>query len=69
MKSIAEYKSLLKTNSTAAQEIEHTLPHGILGQTWSTRVHSNRWKHIEGQLYDYLLTDGIMGDAFKFNKF
>lgn len=69
MKNIKQYKALLKTNETAAEEMEPILPHGILGQTWGSRVHNNRWKHIEGQLYDYLLTDGIMGDAFKYNKF
>jgi len=67
---IAEYKKATKSgNDARAAEILATLPHGILGQTWNTATYNNRWKHIQGQLYDYVLNDGILGQDFKYNKF
>jgi len=67
---IAEYKKAIKSgNDARASEIIETLPHGILGQTWNTATYSNRWKHIQGQLYDYVINDGILGTEFKYNKF
>lgn len=45
------------------------LPHGILGQTWNNQVYANRWKHIEGQLDEYLVADGLIGTRHKYNKF
>jgi len=67
---IAEYKKAIKSgNDARANEIIETLPHGILGQTWNTATYNNRWKHIQGQLYDYVINDGILGTEFKYNKF
>jgi hypothetical protein len=67
---IAEYKKAMKSgNDARANEIIETLPHGILGQTWNTATYNNRWKHIQGQLYDYVINDGILGTEFKYNKF
>jgi len=64
-KRIVEYKKAAK-NGTGSTE---SLPHGILGQTWNTAVYNNRWKHIEGQLYSYLVADGLLGTEFEFNRF
>jgi hypothetical protein len=70
MKQIAAYKSVVKSgDAAAAEELLAKLPHGILGQTWNAKTYSNRWKHIEGQLFDYQVNDGIMGTDFKFNRF
>jgi len=67
---IAEYKKAIKSgNDARAAEILETLPHGILGQTWNIATYNNRWKHIQGQLYDYVINDGILGQDFKYNKF
>lgn len=70
MTQIAEFKLAARgTNSTAAVELETKLPHGILGQTWQLKTYQNRWKYIQGQLYDYMLSDGVMGTDFKYNRF
>jgi len=69
MKEIMLFKSASKSgNATAAAEIEAKLPHGILGQTWSDRTYNNRWKHINGQLFDYQL-DTLESTDFKFTRF
>ena len=30
-----------------------TLPHGLLGQSWSTAKYDNQWKYIEGDVNEY----------------
>jgi len=71
MHQVAFYKQAEKRAADAAQleELRNALPHGILGQTWSPKTYSNRWKHIEGHLFDYAVSDGVMGEEFKYNKF
>jgi len=70
MKQISAWKSAAKSGDVAAAEsLFGKLPHGILGQTWNAKTYNNRWKHIEGQLFDYQINDGIMGTDFKFNRF
>jgi hypothetical protein len=70
MKQISAYKSVVKSGDVAAaEELLAKLPHGILGQTWNVKTYNNRWKHIEGQLFDYQVNDGIMGTDFRFNRF
>jgi len=70
MKQISAYKAVVKSGDAAtAEELLAKLPHGILGQTWNAKTYSNRWKHIEGQLFDYQVNDGITGTDFKFNRF
>jgi len=69
MTQIAAYKRAVKSNAANIGELKAALPHGILGQSWSTRTYSNRWKHIEGQLFDYEVADGLMGNEFKYNRF
>lgn len=32
------------------------LPHGILGQTWSSNKYDNKWKFIEGDVSEYLVS-------------
>lgn len=69
MNKISQYKSAVKNGDSArVDELLETLPHGILGQTWNTKTYNNRWKHIQGQLFDYV-TDGVLGTDFKYNKF
>jgi len=65
MKQIVEYKKAVKNGAGSTD----SLPHGLLGQTWNTAVYSNRWKHIEGQLFSYVVADGIFGTDFDFNRF
>jgi len=67
---IAEYKKAFKSgDDVGVAEIISTLPHGILGQTWNTLTYNNRWKHIQGQLFEYVINDGLVGTEFKYNKF
>jgi len=69
MARISQYKRLVKSGDVdGAAAIEAKLPHGILGQTWSPEVYANRWKHIDGQLFDYQL-DSLNSTSFKFSKF
>jgi len=63
------FKQAAKKDSKAAQELQQSMPHGILGQTWSTQTYPNRWKHIQGQLFDYQIMDGLEGKEFKYNRF
>lgn len=46
-----------------------SLPHGLLGQTWNSVTYNNRWKHIEGQLFSYMVSDGLFGTEFEYNRF
>lgn len=64
-KEIVEYKKASRQGQTSSI----ALPHGILGQTWNTAVYNNRWKHIEGQLFSYVLADGLFGTDFAYNRF
>ena len=65
---IGEYKQAVKSHHTAKiTELEATLPHGILGQTWSTRTYPNRWKFIAGQLFDYV-EDGLFTTSSKYSR-
>jgi len=66
---IGAYKQAAKAGAANAAELKAALPHGVLGQTWSTQMYANRWKHIEGQLFDYEVADGVMGEEFKYNRF
>jgi hypothetical protein len=65
---IQEYKRAAKSNSADADVALRSLPHGLLGQTWQSKVYPNRWKYIEGSLFDYVSSD-IFGTTFKFNRF
>lgn len=69
MKQISAYKVAEKTNDPEAAIKVKSLPHGLLGQTWRQMEYQNRWKYIEGQLFDYLLADGLMGKEFMYNRF
>jgi len=69
MSQIAAYKKAIKNGDANAAELKAALPHGILGQSWNTATYDNRWKHIEGQLFDYQVADGLMGEEFRYNKF
>jgi len=69
MARLGEYKKAVKNGDEKAEVLKATLPHGILGQSWNSATYANRWKHIEGQLFDYQVADGLMGEEFKFNKF
>jgi hypothetical protein len=67
---IAMYKRAVKSGEESkASELKSLLPHGVLGQTWNTVTYNNRWRHIEGHLFDYTLSDGLMGKEFKYNRF
>jgi len=66
---VAEYKKRVKQNSQGAEELKAKLPHGILGQTWNSARYPNVWKYIQGLLFDYQLSDGLMGTSFKYNRF
>jgi len=61
---IRDYKRAVKSGNATDD-----LPHGLLGQTWQKKIFANRWKYIEGALYDYTVADGIMGTQFKYNRF
>jgi len=69
MAQIAAYRKALKNGDANAADLKAALPHGILGQSWNPTTYDNRWKHIEGQLFDYQVADGLMGEEFRFNKF
>jgi len=67
---IQRFKQASKSgNSTTAEELESVLPHGLLGQTWQYKTYSNRWKFIEGTLFEYATADGVLGVDFKYNRF
>jgi len=66
LKQIQEYKQGMKRNESPSAV---SLPHGLLGQTWEYKTYSNRWKFIQGQLFDYVCADGIFGTSFNFNRF
>jgi len=67
MKQINQHKRNMRENPEMASS--STLPHGLLGQTWSSKTYANRWKHIEGQLFSYVVNDGLFGSDFEFNRF
>jgi len=69
LRKIQEYKEAVKTNSSLVSSKLAALPHGLLGQTWEYKSYQNRWKYITGQLFDYVLADGIFGTTFNFNRF
>jgi hypothetical protein len=69
MRKISAYKQALRAGDANTAELKAALPHGILGQTWNTVTYDNRWKHIEGHLFEYQLSDGVFGNDFKYNKF
>jgi len=56
-------------NTTSIEELTAALPHGLLGQTWQYQTYNNRWKFIEGTLFEYALSDGLLGSDFKYNRF
>lgn len=66
---IVEFKQAEDRDPISAEKLLASLPHGILGQTWRRQTYANRWKFIEGHLFDYVSADGLMGDAVKFNRF
>ena len=69
MHNIATYKQLLKAGKAdEAAVVEKALPHGILGQTWQYKTYPNRWRYIQGQLFDYVLTAVDAAD-FKYSRF
>jgi hypothetical protein len=70
LSAIQNYKQLTKSGQTesAAAQLA-ALPHGLLGQTWQYKTYDNRWKYIEGSLFEYSLADGVMGVDFKYNRF
>ena len=45
------------------------LPHGLLGQTWNEKRYANQWKHIQGHIADYQLSDGLLGHACVYNRY
>jgi len=65
LEKVMEFKRAVKAGSNAT---EAELPHGLLGQTWQRKTYSNRFKHIQGQLFDYTV-DGIFGTEFQHNRF
>jgi len=67
MKQIQEFKQSSKSGS--APELLVKLPHGLLGQTWQRKTYNNRWKYIEGTLFEYSVNDGVTGTQFKYNRF
>jgi len=67
---VQRFKQAKKSkNVTAMTELSSALPHGLLGQTWQYQTYNNRWKYIEGTLFEYALADGLMGTDFKYNRF
>jgi len=68
MEQIRAFKQAAKSgNSTDAMTA--SLPHGLLGQTWQRKTYDNRWKYVEGTLFEYAVADGVMGTDFKYNRF
>jgi len=67
---IQQYKRSVKSNSnsTDSASLLRTLPHGLLGQTWQSKTYPNRWRYIEGSLFDYVSSD-IFGTSFHYNRF
>lgn len=63
---IQAFKHASKRNDTSELDF---LPHGLLGQTWQYKTFPNRWKYIQGQLFDYVVSDGLFGSIFNFNRF
>jgi len=44
--------------------------HGLLGQTWQSKIYNGTVKYIEGEVDDYsILDDEIFGTNFMFNAF
>jgi hypothetical protein len=39
---------VVEQEEVSAEEL-HALPHGLIGQTWSTKRYNNQWRHIEGE--------------------
>lgn len=68
---IREYKTAAKlvTSPAVIAQLKTALPHGILGQTWTYVEYANRWKYIQGQLYDYYTTELMGTTQFTFNRF
>jgi len=69
MKQIQEFKHAPKSDSAALAELKTRLPHGLLGQTWQRNTYDNRWKFIEGTLFEYAVADGLTGTQFRYNRF
>jgi len=69
MKDIQEFKHTSKSQHGGLDELKSKLPHGLLGQTWQSKTYANRWKYIEGTLFEYSVSDGLTGTQFKYNRF
>jgi len=70
LRQIQHYKQATKSNNVSlAEEMQAVLPHGLLGQTWQYKTYANRWKYIEGTLFEYAVMDGVLGADFKYNRF
>jgi len=66
LRKIQNHKQAVKRNEKPNAS---SMPHGLLGQTWEYKTYGNRWKFIEGQLFEYVLADGIFSTGFKYNRF
>jgi len=65
MNQILSFKRAAKSGTANVD----ALPHGLLGQSWQSKTYANRWKYIEGSLFDYAVADGVFGTQFKYNRF
>jgi hypothetical protein len=53
-----------------AVDLSELTSHGLLGQTWNTKMYPGSLKHIEGNVDDYLLAEkSLFGIDFLFNQF
>ena len=69
MQLIAQHKQAVKQgDSEEAARLAALLPHGVLGQSWQSGTYANRWKYIQGQLFDYVESE-LLGSSFKYNRF
>ena len=69
----ADMDSRVKAYRAASPQLQQvmaaSMPHGLLGQTWSGRVFANqRLKAVEGEVDDYVV-DGAHDTQFMFSRF
>ena len=68
VESVDGFVNLRSVTTTVAK---HRLAsHGLLGQTWSSRLHQSTLKVVEGEVDDYVVAeDDVFGTMFVYNQY
>lgn len=62
-------QGVARTDVSPKLDSSLSLPHGLLGQSWSESHYDNQWEWLAGNVDDYLLVDGLFGTQFPHNRY